>query len=384
MVKGYVHVEITTEQSPKKPGTPCGDVLLYDRTTSATTIILSDGLGSGIKASIAATICASRLLELLRRGFSLRSAVTNIIKTMNKAKDKNLPYAVFTVIRILNDGDATVITYEMPPPLFIAGRIANILKQRKIIIDTEIAGEANCYVEPGDGIIVVSDGITMAGIGLSIKRGWQIEGVCNYINKSLSKGISIYDIPGQIHRHGRRLWEEEGGDDCTAALAFCRKGEIVNILTGPPEDKRDDIKTVNRFIHSEGNRIVCGASTASMVAKVSGKTVTIDEDSCSELSPPKYYIEGIDLVTEGAITLNQVYNIIDEDEAYYEQDSAVTELCEHLKSSDRINFFVGKAKNPGHSHMAFQQKGVLPRHKIVPLLGEKLEKSGKLVVIEYV
>jgi hypothetical protein len=68
---------------------------------------------------------------------------------MDKAKEKNLPYAVFTVIRILNDGEATVITYEMPPPLFIAGRIANILKQRQIIIDTEIAGEATCLCGTG-------------------------------------------------------------------------------------------------------------------------------------------------------------------------------------------------------------------------------------------
>jgi hypothetical protein len=112
----------------------------------------------------------------------------------------------------------------------------------------------------------------MAGIGLSLKRGWQIDGVCNYINTCLSKGISIYDLAAISTGMEEGLWKKKEEMTVHAALAFCRKGETVNILTGPPEDRRDDIKTVNKFIHMEGNKIVCGASTASMVARILGKS----------------------------------------------------------------------------------------------------------------
>ena len=380
---GYIHVEIDYAQSSKKPDTPCGDVVLSEKNPSATTVILADGLGSGIKANIAATLCASRLMELIRRGFSLRNAFASVVKTMREAKENGLPYAAFSVSRILNDGEATILTYEIPPPVFIGSKHANILRQRNVVIEQEMTGETNCYAEPGDCILMVSDGVTMAGLGLSLKRGWTIDGVKHYVNDSLVGGTALKDIHKSVHRRARELWQTVGGDDCTAVLSLCRYGEIINILTGPPLDPGDDKKVLKKFTLSEGKKIVCGASTATMVSKYLGKKVVIDEDSQSMMAPPKYKIDGIDLVTEGAITLNQVYNIIEEDPDKYEPDTGVTELCDFLMASDRINFFVGKAVNPGYKDITFRQKGVMPRGKIVPMLKEKLEKDGKLVVIEY-
>jgi len=380
---GYIHLEIDYEQTSKKPDTPCGDIVLYERTPSATTVILCDGLGSGIKANISATMCGSRIMELIRRGFSLRDAFSSIVKTMHDAKEKNLPYAAFALLRILNDGEATILTYEIPPPIFIGAKHGTILHQRNVVISQEITGETNCYVEPGDAVLMVSDGLPMAGLGLSLKRGWTIEGIKNYVNDLLSRGEPLDEIHKSVDRRGRELWQNVGGDDCTALLSLCRYGDVLNILTGPPSNRSLDQSVVKKFMFSEGKKIVCGASTAAMVAKYLGKEVLMDDDARSVMAPPKYEIEGIDLVTEGAVTLNQVYNIIEENPDQFEPDTGVTELCDLLMASDRINFFIGKALNPGYKDIAFRQKGLMPRARVVSMLGEKLEKAGKLVVSEY-
>lgn len=101
---GYVHCEIDTHQVPKRAAAACGDVVAWDRTASATTVICADGLGSGIKANLAAQMCTARLHELLRQGRSLREAFASVAETMNRARGTDLPYAAFTVARVLNDG----------------------------------------------------------------------------------------------------------------------------------------------------------------------------------------------------------------------------------------------------------------------------------------
>ncbi|MDD3926993.1 MAG: SpoIIE family protein phosphatase [bacterium] len=380
---GYVHVEVEWAQSPKKPGRPCGDVVVYERTPSAVTVICSDGLGSGIKANIAATMCAHRLQELLRQGFSLRRAFNSVMTTMNAARGTDMPYAVFTVLRILNDGAATVLSYEMPPPILLGPRQASVLPQRTMKVGHELVGEVNCYVEPGDGIVIMSDGITQAGLGCGMKDGWQAEGVSRYVTDCLSEGVSINHMPAYVHQRAREIWGTAAGDDCTVALAACRWGTTVNVLTGPPLNPSLDREVIERFMQAEGRKVVCGASTAKMLAERLGRVLTVDQDNRSLVTPPSYHIDGIDLVTEGAVTLNQVYNIIDEDPEEYEPDTSVTALCDMFRTADRVNFTVGRAANPGHGRIDFRMRGLLPRTRIIPLIAERLRAAGKLVTEEY-
>jgi hypothetical protein len=380
---GYIHVEIDTHQSSKKPDTPCGDVAVFDRTVASTTTVVCDGLGSGIKANIAATMCASRLLESFRGGFSLRVGFANMVRTMNEARGTDLPYSVFTVARVLNDGTTTVLSYEMPGPILVGPRQAVALPQRTLTLENSLIGECHCHMEPGEGILVVSDGISQAGMGTSMRMGWEIEGVCRYINACLVDGIHVREIPQYIHRRAVELWGPRQGDDCTVNLAFCRWGKTVNIFTGPPSDPGRDAEVVSKFFLAEGAKVVCGGTTAGIVARQRGMKLTVEEDCQSLVAPPKYLIEGIDLVTEGAVTLNQVYNILDEDPESFEEDSGVTELYQLLKSADRVNFLMGVARNPASENIAFRQRGILTRTRIVDLLAEKLRKAGKLVVIDY-
>lgn len=384
MDKGYIHVEIESSQISKKPGQPCGDVLAFERTASATTLVVSDGKGHGIKAHIAAQLCVSRILELMRQGFSMRKAFSTLVNTMNKARETDLPYAVFTVVRILNDGVTTVLSYEMPAPLFVTTRYSQVLPQRSVTIDNAIIGEANCHVAPNEGIVVVSDGITQSGLGMGLTNGWTIEGTSQYISDCLADGIKLKDIPKTTLIQAKENWKVTLGDDCTVVLAACRLGKTVNILTGPPCDPKKDKEVVNRFMMMDGIKVVSGGTTAKIIADCLGKEVMLEENPQSMLAPARYMIDGIDLVTEGAITLNQVYNVLDEDPSSFDEESGVTQLQELLLTADRINLIVGSAINPATRDISFRQKGILTRQAIIPLISKKLQSAGKLVVIEVV
>ena len=379
---GYIHVEVEAAQISRHVGAPCGDLMDYDRTPTSTTIVVSDGIGHGVKAHIYAEMCVSRILELLRQGYSLRKAFANVVRTMDQARGSDLPYAVFTVVRILNDGVTTVLSYEMPPPIFISPRYANVLPQRTITLENVLVGEANCHVAPGEGIIVVTDGITQAGLGQGLPSGWTIEGTNQYVRDCLIEGVKQWELPKYVLAQARKVWGKIQGDDCSVILASCRWGKTVNILTGPPADPKNDRAVTQKFLQTEGTKVVCGGTTSQMVAKCLDTQVVMEPSSESMLTPPKCRIDGIDLVTEGAVTLNQVYNVLGTDPSRFDEESAVTELHELLMSADRVNIFMGAAINPATAHISFQQKGILTRHAIVPLIAQKMREQGKLVVVE--
>lgn len=379
---GYVHIEIDTFQASKKEGAPCGDVVHFERSPGATTIIVSDGLGHGIKANIAATMCVARLSELLKCGFSMRQAFTSLVKTMNLAAKENLPYAVFTVARILNDGVTTILSYQMPPPMLISKRFATALNQRTFTVEKSVIGEANCYLNDGEAIVIVSDGITQAGLGKGMKYGWEIDGVCKYVNSRLVAGSSMREIPEEVFKKSFEICKGNNDDDSTVVLAYTRIGQIVNVLSGPPIKKDHDKEVVDNFIKQHGTKIVCGGTTASIVSKHTGKNLIVDNTFANHFTPPSYKIDDIDLVTEGAVTLNQFYNIIDEDRVEMDDDNPATKLYDYMLNADRINFFVGANINPATHDIRFIQQGLVARHKIIPVIAAKLRELGKLVVEE--
>ncbi len=378
----YTHVEIETAQTSKRPGAVCGDRVEIERTATHTTVVCCDGLGSGIKANLAATLCTSRLLELQRRGHSLREAFQALVQTMNAAREADLPFAAFAVAQIGNSGQATVLTYEMPPPLVVYRRTAALLKQHVTVLDRAIIGESTCFIEPDEGILLMSDGITQAGLGAGLPEGWGSEAVCEFVCGRIGDGLPLRNIPRAVHDQARAYWNRHAGDDCTAALALCRRGKVVNVMTGAPLSPQRDAVITKWFLAMEGTKVVCGATTAKIVARQLGQRLSVAQDATSLIAPPHYHLDGIDLVTEGAVTLNQVFNLFDEDLRRAEKNSGVTRLCTLLQEADRVNLIVGHAPNAGGDDISFRQQHVLPRPTIVPLLKKKLEEAGKLVVIE--
>jgi hypothetical protein len=282
--------------------------------------------------------------------------------------------------------------------------------------------ESNCQLEKDEGILLMSDGITQAGIGYGANTEWTTEGVVRFINEKIASRMKFSLIPETIHKEALARWQGKVkdksptaiparsatnrtfspytpdtvhqnntpsihrvvGDDCSIVLALCRTGQTVNIFTGPPEDREHDQMVIKRFVQLPGLKIVCGGTTAKLVAKYLNVPLEMEPEPMSVIAPPRYAIKGINLVTEGAVTLNQVYNILDEDIARLNEDSGVTELRLLLGVADKLNIIVGCAANTANADISFRQRGVLSRKVLVPLLAEKLRQEGKLVNVEFV
>nr|MBP7529529.1 SpoIIE family protein phosphatase [Syntrophorhabdaceae bacterium] len=317
-------------------------------------------------------------------GFTLREACHKIVDTMHAARTTDIPFSAFSVCRVLVSGHATVMSYEIPSPILINNRLAAYLpKQRIFPMGLEMIGEVNCVLEYGDGIVMVSDGVSQAGLGQQYRMGWGVQGVCDFINGLLVQGTQMKDIPKKIVSNVRDISGATYGDDTTCSVLLCREAHVLNVLTGPPAKKSSDAKAVREFMEMKGTRIVCGSSTAELVARNLDVPIEMKNVSNAYHKPPSYDIKGIDYATEGAITLNQVYNILGEAPEKLEPDSSVSDLYRFFHASDTINFLVGTAANPGHEHIVFRQMGVYPRDVIVRLLAEKLKSMGKLVNIIY-
>ena len=412
----YTHVDVHAIQSSKKPGMPCGDMLATLRTNTGTTIICADGIGSGIRAHIAAQMCVSRLTESLQQELSLRTVFQSVATTMQACRDPQKPFAAFSIARIRSDGYATVFSYDAPLPIMVSRQGATVLATRPFPLPGGLAIESNCQLDMGEGILLMSDGITQAGLGYGANTEWTSEGVIRFINSKISSRLKLSLAPEMLHKEALARWKGElqestrtvsdrsfspyspdaqhqatvrqvakvTGDDCSIVLGLCRTGQTVNIFTGPPLDRDNDMPTVKRFLQLPGLKIVCGGTTAKLVAKYLNVPLEMESEPMSTIAPPRYGIKGINLVTEGAVTLNQVYNILDEDIANLHEDSGVTELRLLLGVADKLNIILGVADNTANADISFRQRGVLSRKVLIPLLADKLRQEGKLVNVELV
>jgi hypothetical protein len=380
----YVHVESIAAVRSRHAGEACGDTFVCHREPAGTTLLLCDGLGHGIRANMAATLCQARTSGLLRAGYSLRRAFESVVGTMESIKGKASAYSVISALRILNEGDATVLSYDMPGAVLLGDRHAAALHARPITLGQATVMESNCFLRPGEGVMLVSDGITQAGLGRGMKDGWTLDGVARLADRLLQEGCAMADLPARILGRAEEIGQGEVGDDCTVVAALCRLGRTLTLFTGPPSDRATDPAIVDRFLGSDGWKVVCGGTTAAIVADRLGRKLARPRDPGSLRAPPSYALEGVDLVTEGAVTLNQVHNLLETDPEEWDEASGVTELLGLMRAADKIHFLVGQSFNPASGHVSFRQQGILSRTAIVPLIAAKLEAAGKRVMVEKV
>lgn len=379
----YLHYDIIQKQSSKVLGDACGDYIDYYRTNDALYIIMTDGLGSGIKANISARMCATRLKGLIINGASMREAFNSMVSSMNQVWGHGHPFSVFSIARILNNGEASILAYEIPPPILIGKYSATVITDEVYTVGKAIISESYFTLKEGEGLMMVCDGITQSGLGCGLANGWEIKGVARFLTqKIMASDMPVPEMVDQVHAQARKLWSQVKGDDCSVVMAHVRKGITVNIISGPPTDKALDDEVFKGFMAQEGIKVACGGTTAQILARELKKPLVMIDDSQNALSPPKYKIAGVSLVTEGIVTLNQVYNLLGEDTSDLMDESSVYELNHFLNMADKVNITIGHAENTGIGDIQFRQQGILNRKSIIPLVVEKLTQAGKLVVLK--
>jgi hypothetical protein len=371
------------EQSSRHSEGPCGDLVLTERTPYHTTLLVCDGIGSGAPAAIAAEMNAARIMHLLRQGRTPRQVFERLVMTMSDWREHGKPFAAFTIARLFTDGSATVLTYENPPPVLFSAGHCTLPRMRPVVCGTGIALECQCRLQPADTLYLMTDGITQSGIGV-LKGGWDLPEIARYIESCTGSGTRSLDAVRFVHDMAIRRDRGSKGDDRTILAAATRRARMLSVMTGPPENPANDDEAVREFLGSEGTCVVCGATTANIVSRVLGTQLFVDEHDAGMFTPPRYTLRGVDMATEGLMTLNQVYHIVQDDLRQVDDRSAAVELAGVLQKADYIRFIVGTTENPANNGLIFRKQGLLPRKELIPLLKRRLEDMGHVVSIEWV
>ena len=354
----------------------CGDHIdIVEQSEDSKVIVLADGMGSGVKASILSTLTSKIISTMMAEGMSIEECVATIAATLPVCKVREVAYSTFTIIRIINSETVEIIQYDNPKILFIRDGKPFNYPEIEMHIDDKTIFKTTINLLEGDTIVAMSDGCPHAGIGLSYNFGWEMEDISNYMCSMSVGKFTAKTLSTMLIDEVNKLYGNCPGDDATACVIKIRKRVPVNILFGPPSNRDDCNRMMSLFFSKEGKHIVSGGTTASIVAK---------------WLKPTANIEGVDLVTEGVITMNKVVeNARDylEKNEFFEQwgygiDGASL-ICRLLfEEATDINFYVGRAINPAH------QNPDLPinfniKMNLVQSLSELLVKMGKRIKISY-
>ncbi|MDR1165896.1 MAG: serine/threonine-protein phosphatase [Deltaproteobacteria bacterium] len=362
-----------------------GDYFVSHRSSLGTLFLLCDGIGSGVYANIAATLCAARLLEMFKLGISLRAASETVASGMNRARtEEDIPFAAFSAALFTSDGQYNVYGYESPPPIIIQDEKAKVISPRFFAAGFEMIGESVGTLRLGDSMILNSDGVTQAGLGHGYGDGDGVgpEGIAEFINRRLLPKEPKELLPSKITDMCASLADFKFDDDATLMLLRCQEARELTVLTGPPIKKAWDSDYAKALFKFPGKKIICGSTTASLVSRELGlKVKTVNTGENLGL-PPEYAIDGVDLVAEGAVTLSQVYNVLEEPLEKFEE-SVVKRFCKLLREADVIHFFIGTAVNEAHESLLFKQLGVRVRKNTLRKLCVQLRRMGKLVTENY-
>lgn len=366
----------------------CGDKVEIVRNKEATTIVLADGLGSGVKANILATLTSKLLCLMIANGVNIEECIASVISTLPVCQVRKVAYATFTVIHLNNDGKGYIFEFDNPPLIYLRnGEIYQLQREKKVILNKNVyCSEINAI--ENDCLLFCSDGAPHAGIGKTMNLGWSINEIAKYVSNNYSNDMSAREIASIVGEACNSLYMQEPGDDTTIAALKIMKPLTVNILVGPPMDKEDDKYVAEKFLNSDGLKVICGGTTSKIIARFLNEDIKPSLKYISRDVPPIAIIKGIDLVTEGVITLGKVLEITQkyltvndvEDKSLSEEDGATLIANIILKKASHINLFVGTTLNPAHKDLPID---LSMKMKIVETLKSILEDCGKIVNIDY-
>lgn len=368
----------------------CGDMVQIVRDGDITIIVLADGLGSGVKANILSTLTSKIIATMIAAKMSIEECVNTIIATLPVCKTRQVAYSTFTIIKITNNESAHIIQYDNPKVILLRnGKNYDYDVDTRIISGKKIL-ESKIDLEENDVFIALSDGTIYAGVGMTLNYGWQRENIIEYAEEKYDGKSSGQTIASQIVDACNDLYMNQPGDDTTAVAIRVRKQEVVNLMFGPPRDPQDRNKMMAMFFAKQGKHIVSGGTTSSITAEYLGKPLIPSIDYIDSDVPPTAKIEGVDLVTEGVLTINKVLeyakDYIDSQKLYStwhtKQDGASQIARLLFEEATHINFYIGRAVNPAHQNPNLPI-GFNIKMQLAEELTTTLRDMGKVVNVSY-
>lgn len=369
----------------------CGDhVDIVERGENSTVIVLADGLGSGVKASILSTLTSKIISTMMAEGLSLEECVSTIAATLPVCSLRGVAYSTFTIIHLINNTTAELIQYDNPHIILIRNDEIYNYPETEMNIGGKQIYKSVIRLQENDIFVAMSDGCPHAGIGIAYNFGWKRDDIAEFMQSLAPAGYTAKTLSTILVDECNKLYGGEPGDDATACIVKIRKRVPMNLLFGPPSSRDDSDRMMSLFFSKEGKHIVCGGTTSSIAAKWLSKPIRASLSYESSDVPPTAEIEGVDLVTEGVITINKVLeyakDYLNENESYEHwslKNDGASQICRLLfEEATDINFYVGRAVNPAH------QNPELPinfniKMNLVQELSTALRQMGKKIKVSY-
>lgn len=370
----------------------CGDKVELLKTEDSNIMILADGMGSGVKANILATLTSKILGTMFLNGAGIDECVETIAKTLPVCQVRQVAYSTFSILQIFHDGEAYLVEFDNPSCVFIRdGRLLDIPYKERVIENKTIR-EYRFQVQLNDCFILMSDGVIHAGVGQLLNFGWTWQSMADYALKAVRETLSASRLATTLTKACDDLYMQIPGDDTTVAVARIIDTKIINLLTGPPLNKADDAYLIHEFMKDSTKKIICGGTSANIASKILDKPIKTSLNYTDPSLPPIAWIEDIDLVTEGVLTLSRALVLMKHyvegnvDEFFFEEldkdngGSKVAKLI--IEDCTMLNLFVGKAINEAHQNPGLPFDLSIRMH-LVEQIRDTALKMGKEVTVKY-
>ena len=369
----------------------CGDHIdIVEPEDGSTVVVLSDGLGSGVKASILSTLTSKIISTMLAEGLSLEECVETIAATLPVCSVRGVAYSTFTIIHLKNNETAELIQYDNPHTIILRNEKNWDYPKTEMNIGGKKIYKSVIQLQENDIFIAMSDGCPHAGIGTAYNFGWKREDIADFLETLAPVGYTAKNLSTMLIDECDKLYGHKPGDDATACVVRIRKRVPMNMLFGPPSNRDDADRMMSLFFSKEGKHIICGGTTSTIASKFLRKPLKPTLNFENSDIPPIAEIEGVDLVTEGVITVNRVVeyaqDYLGENKHYehwsFKKDGASRISRLLFEEATDINFYVGRAINPAH------QNPDLPinfniKMNLVEELSKSLKQMGKRIKVSY-
>lgn len=366
----------------------CGDNVDIAVNGDYTTLVLADGLGSGVKANILSTLTSKILCTMISNDIEIYDCIETIIQSLPVCKERQVAYSTFSIIHLNTQGKGYLFEFDNPQAIYINdGKCMDFEREKLEILDKTVY-KTELNLKSSDVILVMSDGTIHAGIGMLLNLGWQRKEIMEYLNTNVKSTMSAKCIACLLASACNDLYLDKPGDDTTVAAVKLREKVAINIMVGPPIDMEKDEQYISEFINTPGKHVVCGGTSSQIVAKFLGEEISTSLDFYNKDIPPIAYIKGIDLVTEGVITLKSLLqlsekyiDVKDTSPKFYDKQDGASLLAEMLfEEATQVNFFVGQSVNIAHQGLTIDTTTKL---KLIETLANNLKNMRKEVNVKY-
>lgn len=347
-------IDVACAQEKKYNQNAFGDFFLSRRykDTDRLIAILSDGLGSGIKANILASMTATMLLKFIEAQSDIELACETIMNSLPICKVRKISYSTFSAIDCDEEGNVQIVEEGNPDFLWI--RDNEVLSPEYKTITSKTFQNRHMHVynlklKMGDRIIFCSDGVTQAALGTKeLRLGVRRDGLIKIVMNKLKEQpfISSNDLAKYIIKQIQIIEPDHKlKDDTSVACFYFREPRKSIVFTGPPYDMDQDAVYAKSFYSFNGKKAIAGGTTANLIARELNLEIEADRNINVGKLPGISYMKGIDLVTEGILTLTKTAEYLETGIPY---DDAAGKLMKFFLDTDVIKFLVGAKINQAH------------------------------------